>query len=50
DGIFKLPNVYFHSPADELIISLAKTKKGKIISKDKFRDWDKNIKKLILEV
>lgn len=50
DGIFKLPNVYFHSPADELIISLAKTKKGKIISKDKFRDWDKNIKKLILEI
>jgi hypothetical protein len=30
---------YFHSPADELILSMAKNKKCPVISRDKYRDW-----------
>ncbi|WP_233120247.1 hypothetical protein [Thermosipho sp. 1074] len=48
--ILKFQNVYFYSPADEMILTLAKKLKAKIISKDKFRDWDKNIKKHILKI
>ncbi|SHH20048.1 hypothetical protein [Thermosipho atlanticus] len=48
--IFNFPNVYFHSPADELIINLAISKKAKIISRDKFRDWDVNLKKYLLNI
>ncbi|QTA37848.1 hypothetical protein JYK00_09015 [Thermosipho ferrireducens] len=47
---FRHPNTYFHSPADELILSLAKEKKGVIISKDKFKEWNSNIKRLEFKV
>ncbi|ABR31274.1 hypothetical protein SU69_07230 [Thermosipho melanesiensis] len=48
--VLNFQNVYFHSPADELIIYLSKSKGAKIISKDNFRDWDKEIKKHILKI
>ncbi|MBO8161583.1 MAG: hypothetical protein H0Z24_08105 [Thermosipho sp. (in: Bacteria)] len=49
-NIFDYPNVYFHSPADEMIINLAISKKAKIISRDKFREWDIDAKKYILKL
>ncbi|MDK2886081.1 MAG: hypothetical protein PWP54_639 [Thermosipho sp. (in: thermotogales)] len=48
--IFEFPNVYFYSPADKFIIDLAISKKAKIISKDKFREWGIDIKKYILDI
>ena len=38
DRILLSKNVYLHSPADDLIISIAKEKKAIIFSNDKFRD------------
>ncbi|MBO8140350.1 MAG: hypothetical protein H0Z22_07780 [Thermosipho sp. (in: Bacteria)] len=49
-SIFEYPNVYFFSPADKFIIDLAISKKAKIISKDKFRDWNIDTKKYLLDI
>ncbi len=40
EQISKSSRVFFHSPADELLISLAREKRAAILSDDKFRDYD----------
>ncbi len=45
-GYFDHKNTYFHSPADELLIEIAKERNGVIFSKDKFRNYAENIKTL----
>ncbi len=43
---FDHKNAYFHSPADELLIEIAKERNGVIFSKDKFRNYAEKIKTL----
>lgn len=43
---FNYKRTYYHSPADELILGLAKEVKGVVCSKDKFKDYNTDIKNI----
>ncbi len=47
ERILKSKRVYQHSPADELIISLAREKKAVIMSDDKFKEYDTHNLKIL---
>lgn len=47
---FNYKRTYYHSPADELIIGLAKEIKGVVCSKDKFKDYTLSIKNIWYEM
>ncbi|WP_448378152.1 ribonuclease [Fervidobacterium sp.] len=43
---FNYKRTYYHSPADELILGLAREVKGVVCSKDKFKDYNMNIRNI----
>ncbi|QIV78009.1 ribonuclease [Fervidobacterium pennivorans] len=43
---FNYKRTYYHSPADELILGLAREIKGVVCSKDKFKDYNMNIRNI----
>jgi len=45
---FYAERTYFHSPADELIISIALEKNAVVVSNDKFDEWNSEIERLDL--
>ncbi|MEJ5258404.1 MAG: ribonuclease [Fervidobacterium sp.] len=47
---FEYKRVYYHSPADELIIGLAKELGGVVCSQDRFKDYADNIKNIWYEL
>ena len=47
---FNYKKTYYHSPADELIINLAKEYKGVVCSMDRFKEYEINIKNIWYEL
>ncbi|MGJ8454861.1 hypothetical protein ACSFC1_06100 [Pseudothermotoga sp. U03pept] len=43
---FKSPLVYLHSPADELILKIAKEENAVILSSDRFRQWGTDLPRI----
>jgi hypothetical protein len=43
---FNYKRTYYHSPADELILGLAREVRGVVCSKDKFKDYNMNIRNI----
>jgi len=47
---FNYKRTYYHSPADELVIGLAKEIKGVVCSKDRFKDYSQHVKNIWYEI
>ncbi|HOJ87396.1 MAG TPA: hypothetical protein PLP64_00680 [Pseudothermotoga sp.] len=43
---FSSPSVFLHSPADELILRLAKEKNAVVVSSDRFRQWHTTVPRI----